>query len=104
MENNEKFYFWGSQAIAIFSFAIGLWALDLSVGGHMHTLMAIFVVIFVVLALIAIVMTWYFGIKGMRNPNKKISQNEVKLNAIIKKLKITPEDIENEKTDTTQKK
>jgi len=104
MGNNDKFYFWGSQAIAIFSFAIGLWALDLSVGSHMRTLMAIFVVIFVVLALIAIGMTWYFGIKGMRNPNKKISENEAKLNAIVKKLKITPEDIENEKTDITQKK
>jgi hypothetical protein len=40
----------------------------------------------------------------MRNPNKIISENEAKLNAIIKKLKITPEDIKNEKTHTTQKK
>ena len=87
---NEKFYFWGSQAITIFSFAIGLWALDLSVGGHMHTLMGIFVVVFVVLALIAIGMTWYFGLKDNKPSNddaktQKLISDTVR--ATIKALK-----------------
>jgi len=66
-------------------------------------MMAIFIAVFVILALVSIGMTFYFGFKSMKPTNKIISNNDAKLNAIIKKLGITLEDIENEKTNEPPK-